>query len=125
MLIGDAAGLAFEQSGEGIRPAIESGILAAQVILGANGRYSSDRLQPYCDLLEARFGQRGARRANALSSLCPDSTIRLAAGLLFANTLFTRRVLLDRWFLRTSVRTLVPRASARGGLPYQKGSRLS
>ena len=30
LLIGDAAGLAYPQSGEGIRPAIESGLMAAQ-----------------------------------------------------------------------------------------------
>jgi len=32
LLIGDAAGLAYPQSGEGIRPAVESGLIAAAVI---------------------------------------------------------------------------------------------
>lgn len=99
MLVGDAAGLAFDQSGEGIRPAVESGILAAQVILAANGRYSSDRLRPYCDLLDARFRQPGTAWAGALAGLCPDSAVRAAAGFLLANASFTRHVLLDRWFL--------------------------
>jgi len=124
MLIGDAAGLAFQQSGEGIRPAIESGALAARVILGAEGKYSSDRLEPYCDLLEARFKQRDTCRASALSNLWPDSAIALVAGFLLASPSFTRHVLLDRWFLRTSMRALVPRASARGGIAYQRGSGL-
>src|SRR5262249_3825074 len=35
LLIGDSAGLAYPQSGEGIRPAVESGMLAADVILEA------------------------------------------------------------------------------------------
>jgi flavin-dependent dehydrogenase len=37
VLIGDAAGLAYAQSGEGIRPAIESGLLAAGAIVAAGG----------------------------------------------------------------------------------------
>ena len=31
--VGDAAGLAYPQSGEGIRPAVESGLMAATVVL--------------------------------------------------------------------------------------------
>jgi len=36
MLVGDAAGLAYPQSGEGIRPAIESALIAAAVIGGTS-----------------------------------------------------------------------------------------
>ena len=43
LLVGDAAGLAYPKSGEGIRPAVESGLLAAQTILAADGRYTRDR----------------------------------------------------------------------------------
>jgi flavin-dependent dehydrogenase len=39
MLIGDAAGLAYPQSGEGIRTAVESGLLAAETIVSAKGTY--------------------------------------------------------------------------------------
>ena len=35
MLVGDAAGLAYPESGEGIRPAIESGRLAAETLIAA------------------------------------------------------------------------------------------
>ncbi len=56
LLAGDAAGLAYPQSGEGIRPAIESGLLAAATIIEANGRYSRSRLEPYEPRLQARFG---------------------------------------------------------------------
>ena len=40
LLVGDAAGLAYPQSGEGIRPAIESGLLAAATIVEADGDYT-------------------------------------------------------------------------------------
>ena len=42
LLVGDAAGLAYPQSGEGILPAIESGLLAAQTIAAGKG-LDSDR----------------------------------------------------------------------------------
>ena len=41
LIIGDAAGLAYAESGEGIRPAIESGLMAAQIIAAARGDYSN------------------------------------------------------------------------------------
>lgn len=44
-LIGDAAGLATLDLGEGINPAIESGLLAANEILG-NGRYTREEISP-------------------------------------------------------------------------------
>jgi geranylgeranyl reductase family protein len=47
LLIGDAAGVAYARSGEGIRPAIESGLLAAKVIAGAQRDYSAERLELY------------------------------------------------------------------------------
>ncbi len=56
LLIGDAAGLAYKQSGEGIRPAIESGLLAAQAISAAQGNYSRESLGAYEKLLARRFG---------------------------------------------------------------------
>ena len=61
LLIGDAAGLAYPQSGEGIRPAVESALIAARVIRDAAGDYSPENLQAYRELMEARFGERRAR----------------------------------------------------------------
>jgi len=49
MLIGDAAGLAYPQSGEGIRTAVESGVLAAETILSAKGNFRKERLVPYAE----------------------------------------------------------------------------
>jgi len=62
LLIGDAAGLAYPQSGEGIRPAVESGLLAAQVIVDAGGRYERSRLAPYQERLISRLGMPKAPR---------------------------------------------------------------
>ncbi|MEJ0047557.1 MAG: hypothetical protein WDN04_16615 [Rhodospirillales bacterium] len=39
MLVGDALGLAYARSGEGIRPAVESALLAAEIVAAANGDY--------------------------------------------------------------------------------------
>ena len=61
LLIGDAAGLAYTQSGEGIRPAIESGILAGQVIREAQGDYRKEVLSAYADAISHRFGKRHAK----------------------------------------------------------------
>jgi flavin-dependent dehydrogenase len=97
VLIGDAAGIAYPQSGEGIRPAIESGLLAASAIVESRGRYSAERLATYEHRLRRRFG--GARRRPALSKAVVE---RLGASLLpwlLRNPWFTRHLVLDRWFL--------------------------
>jgi geranylgeranyl reductase family protein len=98
LLIGDAAGMAYTQSGEGIRPAIESGLLAAETILAANGRYDEDHLRAYRSKLAARFG--GSPGAwVSLGRRIPQNWINSAAKLLLATRWFSRRVILDRWFL--------------------------
>jgi len=50
LLIGDAAGLAYPQSGEGIRPAVESALLAARVIKDCHGDYAAAQLSPHDNL---------------------------------------------------------------------------
>ena len=97
MLIGDAAGLAYPQSGEGIRPAIESGLLAASSILKANGAYTIDRLIPYATRLRERYG--AGRLGRVVSHVLPDGAASALAGLLMRNQWFIQHVLLDRWFL--------------------------
>jgi len=106
LLVGDAAGLAYPQSGEGIRPAIESGLMAASAIAAANGRYTSDRLEPYAAQLRARL--EGGRIARALSQLVPEIlTARLARRLL-QTPAFVRHVVVDRWFLHAHQPALIP-----------------
>jgi geranylgeranyl reductase family protein len=100
LLIGDAAGLAFSQSGEGIRPAIESGLLAAKVIATAHG-YSRQQLAAYRTLLTERFGKSGDHWVTKIGSRLPQGWINSAARQLLANSWFTREMILNRWFLRT------------------------
>jgi flavin-dependent dehydrogenase len=97
LLVGDAAGLAAAISGEGIRPAVESGLAAARVIVDARGRYDRDRLGAY----EAWLNQRFPRRGRALS-LVPESLTTALVGGLLGTAWFTRRVLLERWFLQAA-----------------------
>jgi flavin-dependent dehydrogenase len=103
LLVGDAAGLAFPASGEGIRTAVESGTLAAQAIIAARGDYSSARLAPYAASLARTFGH---RRADVLSAIVPEAVRQAIAPLLMRSAWFTRHVLIDRWFLRPDVRPL-------------------
>jgi menaquinone-9 beta-reductase len=98
LLAGDAAGLAYPQSGEGIGPAVESGRLAAQVILAAGGRYRREDLEPYRTALEARLGRRSAAGFPPL----PGPLRAWLGGFLLSRPLPTRHLVLDRWFLRRS-----------------------
>ena len=96
LLIGDAAGLAYAQSGEGIRPAVESGLIAAAVVAESGGDYSCQRLQAYRYRLAARFGSESAPAAG----MVPGFLRNILAGALLGSRWATRRVVLDRWFLR-------------------------
>jgi len=96
LLIGDAAGLAYPQSGEGIRPAVESGLLAARTIHNAAGRYERALLQPYSDALTSRLG---TPRTTAASNWLPASWLQFVAARLMASRRFTRRVVIENWFL--------------------------
>jgi geranylgeranyl reductase family protein len=94
LLVGDAAGLAYPESGEGIKPAIESANLAASTLIETS-HLSADALEPYAAAIERLHPARPqvARR-----------TDRIAAALgraLLGSSLFTRHVVLDRWFLRS------------------------
>ena len=101
LLIGDAAGLAYPQSGEGIRPAVESGLMAAATIAEARGDYRRQQLLPYAHRLTARFGS-----AAAPVAADPSSLRKFLAGKLLGNRWFTRHVVLNRWFLHTHQATL-------------------
>ena len=93
--LGDAAGLAYPQSGEGIRPAIESGLLAADTILEAQGDYRRERLELYRRRLETRFGPRAAQSPGVPP---PSALHRRLAGWLLGRRWFVRHILLERWF---------------------------
>jgi flavin-dependent dehydrogenase len=97
VLVGDAAGLAYPQSGEGIRPAVESGLLAAMTIVEARGCYGEMDLRPYERRVRERLGDAPASRL--LSSLAPPGFAASWAGTLLRSPRFVRHVVLDRWFL--------------------------
>ena len=95
LLVGDAAGLAYPESGEGIRPAVESGLIAAAAVAEAGEDYSRQRLQAYASRLGARFGPAAA----PAQAMVPEFVRSILAGALLGSRWFTRRVVLDRWFL--------------------------
>jgi menaquinone-9 beta-reductase len=105
LLIGDAAGLAYPESGEGIRPAIESGLIAAHAILSAEGNYSPKKLSLYRELLNSRL-QREHSRLDALSQLLPDAVKEFAGRQLLRSRAFCRNVVMDQWFLRVAEQRL-------------------
>lgn len=113
LLVGDAAGLAYPQSGEGIRPAIESGLMAADVIRTAAGAFQRERLQLYAARLTARFGKKFTRSA---SDFLPLGLKRFVAAKLMASRWFSRHVIVDRWFLHAHEPALAGREAtdARG-----------
>ena len=98
LIIGDAAGLAYPQSGEGIRPAVESSLLAAGVIKIANGDYTQQSLRQYPQLLEARFG---LREKKEVTDYLPQWFKQSLAGSLLSTEWFVRKVVVDRWFLHS------------------------
>jgi menaquinone-9 beta-reductase len=103
LLIGDAAGLAYKQSGEGIRPAIESGLLAAQAISAAQGNYSHQSLSAYENLLARRLGgTSGKDWASRVGEHLPSAWIGAVGRRLLGMSWFVRDVVIDRWFLHAN-----------------------
>lgn len=99
LLIGDAAGMAYPASGEGIRPAIETGLLAAATIRAAarRGRFLRADLKSYERAVVARFG----RPKSARSERKPrPAAWQIAVGRrLLGWPWFARNIVMDRWFL--------------------------
>lgn len=99
LLIGDSAGLAYAQSGEGIRPAVESGLIAADVVLNAGNSFSTERLGAYPELLRQRFGNQEGT-AQAIAKHLPRPLRNLLGRMLLRNENFCRSVVVENWFLR-------------------------
>jgi flavin-dependent dehydrogenase len=96
LLIGDAAGLAHSRSGEGIAPAVESGLLAANTIIAA-ADYGRAALQRYEQMLDDRFPRAPSQ---SWPGWIPERAVAAAARRLFASAWLARRVVIDGWFLR-------------------------
>jgi len=114
LLIGDAAGLAHSQSGEGIRPAIESGLLAARTILEANGEYGAERLEKYRERLAERFGHQ-QEWSTRIGSKLPPRLMSSLGRMLLGVPWFSRHVVMENWFLHSSeaaLETPTPAGSA-------------
>lgn len=95
MLIGDSAGLAYPESGEGIRPAVESGVAAARTLAAARGTSAAD-FRAYESFLTSHMPSPG------VADHLPVSITRPIGRWLLGSPTFTRRVVLDRWFLRNA-----------------------
>ncbi|MBC8506939.1 MAG: NAD(P)/FAD-dependent oxidoreductase [Chloroflexi bacterium] len=104
LLIGDAAGLAYARSGEGIRPAVESALLAASVIKRCNGDYASNNLQPFQRQIESRFGRRATGSGRAVK--LPQRFKKIVARQLFRSPWFVKHVVIDNWFLQSRQKRL-------------------
>ena len=110
LLAGDAAGLAYPASGEGILPAIVSGQLAAQAILSAAPSLTREGLASYQGTLTARFGT-GAR-ASPLLARVPSALTEWAARRCLETPWFVRHVVVPR-FLHVRPRALPAAPDAR------------
>lgn len=97
VLIGDAMGLADRRSGEGILPAIESGLLCATSILEAGAERRQQVGGIYEQKMRESFGHRTT--SSTVPTWIPQSLREWAARMLMSSRWFTRRVLLDQWFL--------------------------
>ncbi|MDT8376565.1 MAG: NAD(P)/FAD-dependent oxidoreductase [Mariprofundaceae bacterium] len=99
ILIGDAAGLAFSESGEGILPAVKSGMLAADAVLACNGDYDRKGLARYEAALIKYFGN-----PNAFDplDLLPVSAKQFLGRKILESPSLTRRVVVEGWFLHLS-----------------------
>ena len=95
-LVGDAAGLARDLSGEGIGPAVRSGRLAAEAVLEHLGRgvpldaYAREVMRLYGCGEPGWLGQRVAR--------LPDTVARAAVRLVLGSGVARRRVVFDTIF---------------------------
>jgi flavin-dependent dehydrogenase len=93
LLIGDAAGLAARESGEGIGPAIESGLAAAGAIIAAHGGRHQDDLQSYAGWVAAHRPRDGV--AAAIRKAAPAAMGRA----LLRSPAFARHVI-EQFFLK-------------------------
>ena len=97
LLIGDSGGLAYARSGEGIRTAIESAIIAAEVVASAEGNYSLDKLSSYGEKILKRYGQKDYDKKPSIFS-----PIRHNIGkFILDNRFLSRQIVLDNWFLHS------------------------
>lgn len=99
MLVGDAAGVAYNMSGEGIGPAIFSGLSAARAVADAGGDYSSRSLGHHSERLRARLGKPYPEGLLSVISSMPGFLSPFARRLAVRSRT-ARRLVARRWFFR-------------------------
>jgi geranylgeranyl reductase family protein len=97
LLIGDSAGLAYPQSGEGIRPAVESGLIAAEVLQAARGDYRRSHLDRYAITLQERFASGGGAMERWVQRVPP--ALRSFVGRQLLKRKSFGRLVVEDWFL--------------------------
>lgn len=96
VLVGDAAGLAHDFSGEGIGPAVKSARLASEAVLSfLEGRAE---LEAYAAQLREALGASDDGVMDKLVNLLPENLIQSIARMLCANAWLRRRVVLEGAF---------------------------
>ena len=95
-LVGDAAGLARDLSGEGIGPAIRSGLLAAGAVAGFIARGTA--LDGYARQIVALYGRGEPGWLGHQIARLPEALGRLAVKLVLGSSLVRRRVVFDSIF---------------------------
>jgi geranylgeranyl reductase family protein len=95
-LVGDAAGLARDLSGEGIGPAIRSGILAAEAVEAYIRRGAG--LDSYPPEIVRRYGPGEAGWLGKQLARIPDAVARMAVRVLLRTAATRRHVILGRIF---------------------------
>ena len=94
LVAGDAAGLAYPESGEGIKPAVESGRLAAETLDRGAGAQPGSRISSRTKRNCGAAIRLRLQRQRALAGVT-----KALGRILMRSPLFTRRVVIDRWFL--------------------------
>jgi len=98
-LVGDAAGLARDVSGEGIAPAVTSGNLAAaHALQRLGGRGEEELASDYRAAIDARFGRSEPGFAACLTELLPRRWVLFFGALICRNPWLRRRLVFEGAF---------------------------
>ncbi|MCE9500317.1 MAG: NAD(P)/FAD-dependent oxidoreductase [Leptospira sp.] len=100
MLIGDSAGFASQWAGEGIKPAVQTAIFAAQVADEAiqAGDTSAKFLGKYKDLCDAEYGIQEKTIISRFLTLVPQSVKKFVATRICINDNLRKKIVFEKCF---------------------------